>query len=123
MTGERKLTKATSSFSIWRSTVGEWDDFLPPTTEHSLCWMPTQVRQSVNLECYMAALPGASYRNNQHQVAAMDGSLRLHRSGDNAPTMGAGVAWEQTNTNTISVKIGGPFSSTRPELAAIALAL
>ena len=37
--------------------------------------------------------------------------------------MGAGVAWEQTNTNTISVKIGGPFSSTRPELAAIALAL
>ena len=123
MTGERKLTKAISSFSIWRSTVGEWDEFLPPTTEHSLCWMPTQVRQSVNLECYMAALPGASYRNNQHQVAATDGSLRLHRSGDNEPTMGAGVAWEQTNTNTISVKIGGPFSSTRPELAAIALAL
>ena len=37
--------------------------------------------------------------------------------------MEARVAWEQTNTNTFSVKIGGPFSSTRPELAAIAQAL
>ena len=43
MTGERKLTKATSGFSIWRSKVGEWDPFLPPTTAISLCWTPKQV--------------------------------------------------------------------------------
>ena len=37
--------------------------------------------------------------------------------------MGAGVVWDQNHADTVAVRIGGVFSSTHPELTAIALAL
>jgi len=71
----------------------------------------------------MNAMPGAKYCSGPDHVAAADGSLRLNRNGTEEPTMSARVVCDRNHTDTFPVRIGGAFSCTRPELAAIALAL
>jgi len=68
-------------------------------------------------------MPGANYRSRPNFVAATDSSMRLNRNGTEEPTMGAEVVRDQNHADTVAVRIGGVFSSTRTELAAIALSL
>ena len=123
MTGERKPVKSPCHLSVWRAKTGQWEPLHLPTSDEALRWRPARLHQSGNLQCYMNAMPGAKYRSGPNHVAATDGSLRLNRNGTEEPTMGAGVVWDQNHADTVAVRIGGMFSSTRPELAGIALAL
>ena len=68
-------------------------------------------------------MPGAKYCSGPNHVAATDSLLRSNRNGTEEPTMAARVVWDQNHADTVAVRIGGVFLSTRPELAAIALAL
>ena len=77
--------------------------------------------KSPSLQAYLQALPGHHYRA-KGMVVATDGSLRTHKHTSGEMSMGAGVASDD-GTTRISVRVGGQFSSTRAELAAIAMAL
>ena len=84
-------------------------------------WLPDRRDTSLPLQTYLNSMPGHEYLTQGYKLVATDGSLRLRRGSDLGPTMGAGVAWEAGGT-AMDV-VGGPFSSTRAELAGICMGI
>ena len=116
----RIAIKSNGSYEIWDSRQEEQE--VTTLELHSLMWMPyTHCAQSSSLQAYLQALPGSHYRA-KGTVVATDGSLRTHKHTSGEMSMGAGVASDDGATR-ISVRVGGQFSSTRAELAAIAIEL
>ena len=123
-TGERKPIKARNEYTLWLSN--NWDDESKTKKfqgEEEPMWIPDRGTASQSLKIYLEAQPSANYYRRGYTVLATDGSLRLRRNTGTEPSMGAGVAWDNRDEGAISARVGGQYSSTRAELAAIALAL
>ena len=121
-TGERHTIQTPTVLEIWSNLPLSGDmnlhDLLFDGPE---VWLPDRMDASLPLQTYLSSMPGHDYLSQGYTLVATDGSLRLRRGSDLGPTMGAGVAWDSGGT-AMDV-IGGPFSSTRAELAGICMGL
>ena len=121
-TGERHTVQTQVALEIWSNIPMPGDASL-----HDLLfdgpevWLPDRRDTSLPLQTYLNSMPGHEYLTQGYKLVATDGSLRLRRGSDLGPTMGAGVAWEAGGT-AMDV-VGGPFSSTRAELAGICMGI
>ena len=120
-TGELKPIQAKGDVEIWCSNNIHDDDFQTPSP---LLWVPVPSSTNIRLSTYLQRMPGSQHLSGSIPVAATDGAYRRARDGNISSPMGAGVTWKDQTHPDRSVCVRGNYaSSTRAELAAIALAL
>jgi ribonuclease HI len=79
---------------------------------------------NIRLSTYLQTMPGSQHLSGSIPVAATDGAYRRVRDGNILSPMGAGVTWKDQTHPDRSVCVKGNYAtSTRAELASIALAL